>query len=457
MRLMALYIILLLGAQQAVWAQTLDLDALLQRVKASQGIEGKINREREARFLAEKEKQQALLAEARDELAQLEKASQALKASFETNETELLELETQLQERSGVLGELFGVVRQVAGDLKADLDQSLVSAQYPGRSESIQKIADSKTMPTIEQLEALWYTLQQEMTESGKVVEFPATVLTAAGEPRKAQVIRIGAFNALADGRYLRYLPESGQLIELARQPDSRYLALAEDFKGSGGELAKIAIDPTRGVILGMLVQTPDVFERVQQGGAIGYIILALGALGMIIVLARMAILAVTERRMRKQLNDIGTIDTRNPLGRVLAVSREAAADPSENLEALLDEAILREAPKLERGQSLVKLLTAVAPLLGLLGTVTGMIATFQSISLFGSGDPKLMASGISQALVTTMLGLMVAIPLLFLHSLMASRSKSLVQILEEQSAGLISRMVEKRGSPPHLTKVRGL
>ena len=110
----------------------------------------------------------------------------------------------------------------------------------------------------------------------------------------------------------------------------------------------------------------------------------------------------------------------------------------------LLDDAITREVPVLERGQSMIKLLASVAPLLGLLGTVTGMIATFQSISLFGTGDPKLMASGISQALITTMLGLIVAIPLLFLHSLIASRSRKLVQILDEQSAGLISRRMGK-------------
>jgi len=116
-----------------------------------------------------------------------------------------------------------------------------------------------------------------------------------------------------------------------------------------------------------------------------------------------------------------------------------------ELLQLKLDEAVLAEIPALERGNSLIKLLAAIAPLLGLLGTVTGMILTFQAISLFGSGDPKLMAGGISQALVTTVLGLVVAIPLLFSHSVIAYLSRSMIQRLDEQCAGVLARSAEER------------
>lgn len=422
----------------------LDLDQLLRDVKKSQGLEGKINRERESRFLAEKNKQQQLLAEAKAELAKQESLSNRLKAQMDANEEELRLLETELNERSGVLGELFGVARQAAGDLKADLESSLVSAEYPDRSSQLDEIANSKALPTIEQLEKLWFILQQEMTEAGKVVHYPANVLTASGDPRSAEVIRIGTFNALADGKYLRYLPEPGKLVELARQPAGEYLDLAEDFSETKTGQGDMAIDPTRGVILSMLIQTPDSIERIEQGGVIGYIIIIMGISGLIFAIIRLVVLTGTDRKMTRQADDQGSATDDNPLGRVILAVEQNPSQDEETLELLMDDAITREVPVLERGQSMIKLLAAVAPLLGLLGTVTGMIATFQSISLFGTGDPKLMASGISQALITTMLGLMVAIPLLFLHSLIASRSRKLVQILDEQSAGLISRRMGK-------------
>ncbi|MGR9099466.1 MAG: MotA/TolQ/ExbB proton channel family protein [Gammaproteobacteria bacterium] len=426
-------------------AKHLDLDQLLQEVKKSQGIEGKINRDREARFLSEKNRQQQLLQEARSELAAQENLSRQLKSKLDANEKELTGLETELKDKSGVLGELFGVARQAAGDLRADFDSSLTSAQFPNRSDQLTAVADNKALPTIDQLETLWFLLQQEMTESGNVVRYKTEILSAAGEPHEAEVIRIGSFNALADGKYLRFLPETGKLAELARQPSGRYLDLAEEFSSAGKGYADAAIDPTRGVILGMLIQTPDTWERIQQGGAIGYLILFLGLAGLAVVAERLITLTRTAGRMNSQLDDLENTSDDNPLGRVISVAENASAQDTETLELLLDEAITREAPKLERGLSMIKLLAAVAPLLGLLGTVTGMISTFQSISLFGTGDPKLMAGGISEALVTTMLGLMVAIPLLFLHSLVAARSKALLQILDEQSAGLIARRYEKK------------
>lgn len=436
--------LLLLMPIHAALAENTDLDRLLREVKQSQGAEGKINREREARFLAEKAKQQQVLNEARSTLKQADEASKQLKAAFDANEAELIDLELKLKDRSGVLSELFGVAKQAAGDLKAELDRSLISAEFPGRSSELEKIAKRKALPTIDQLETLWYTLQQEMTESGKTVKFESEVMSAAGSPRRTHVVRVGGFNAIADGLYLEYVPATNRLAELPRQPDSKYLDLAENLGAADGDTIDIAVDPTRGAILGILVQTPDTWERIGQGGAIGYFTLFLGAVGLIIVLERLITLTITGRRMQRQMADLETLSDDNPLGRVLATTQNSSGD-METLELLLDEAITSEVPVLEKRLSLVKLLATVAPLLGLLGTVTGMIATFQSISLFGTGDPKLMASGISEALVTTMLGLIVALVLLFLHSLVASRSRGLIQILDEQTAGMICQRIEQQ------------
>ncbi len=433
---------LIFFVSQSVIAKHLRVDQLLREVKKSQGVEAKINRVREAQFLAEKSKQQQLLQAALVELAKQESLSGKLKAHLDTNETELSQLETELKNRSGVLGELFGVAKQAAGDLKADLRHSLVSAQFPERAEKLDSIASSKALPTIEQLETLWYTLQQEMTESGKVVHFD-TKIQIAGELKQAKVIRIGTFNTLSEGKYLEFLPDTTRLNLLDRQPESEYLSLAKKMGSAQAGLIKVGIDPTRGVILGLLIKAPNAIERIKQGGFIGYIILILGGVGFIYAILRWIQLAFIGKKMTAQINS-SSVSTNNPLGRLFNVAEKEKAANAENLELILDEAITREIPVLEKGLPMIKLLAAVAPLLGLLGTVTGMIATFQSISLFGTGDPKLMASGISQALVTTMLGLCVAIPLLFLHSLVASRSRTLVQILDEQTAGLINRRLQK-------------
>ena len=422
----------------SAFADHLDLDKLLRDIQQTQGAAGKIDADQEARFLAAADQAQALEA-ARAELRQQEQLSQQLSAQLNAGKAQLSQLAGELDNRSGTLTDLFDVARQVAGDLKADLNASLISAEFPDRSRQLAAIADAKALPTIDQLERLWFSLQQEMTESGKVVYYDQEVLSAAGEPRQAKVIRIGAFNALADGKYLRYLPETGKLADLPRQPESEFTDLAEAISAAQTGPVAIGIDPTRGAILGMLIQTPDTLERLAQGGAIGYIIMALGVIGFLYGVVRLVVLTRIGQKMTRQMNR-PEISEDNPLGRVLAVAEHSAAQETDNLELLLDEAITREVPALERGIAMIKLLAAVAPLLGLLGTITGMILTFQSISLFGTGDPKLMAGGISQALVTTMQGLCVAIPLLFLHSLVVARSHILIQILDEQTAGLISR-----------------
>ena len=436
-------IINILLFSNTVFAKQLSLDQLLLEVKQSQGAQGKINKARESQFLKDKNQQQRVMAKAKAELQKQEILSKKLKSQMEGNEQELVQLEAELKNRSGVLGELFGVARQVAGDLKADLENSLISEQFPNRSKQLDNLVTSKSLPTIEQLESLWFSLQQEMTESGKNVFYQTEILTVSGEPKPAKVTRVGSFNAFSDGNYLRYLPETGRLAELARQPASQFTTLAEDFETATSGQAAVAIDPTRGVMLSLLIQTPDVIERIQQGGIIGYIILVLGAVGFVYSIWRLIRLTLTGAQMSKQLTATEP-DQANPLGRVIAATQQQGFEDSETYELLLDEAITKEVPLLEKGQTMIKLLAAVAPLLGLLGTVTGMIATFQSISLFGTGDPKLMASGISQALVTTMLGLVVAIPLLFLHNLIASRSRTLIQILDEQSAGLIAKRLAK-------------
>ncbi len=269
-------------------------------------------------------------------------------------------------------------------------------------------------------------------------------VVTGDGQESQRVVTRIGLFNAVSDGKYLRYLADAGKLVEFDRQPKSRYLKLAKGLEGAApGEMTPMALDPSRGAILGLLVQAPSLKERVQQGKVVGYVIIALGILGLLLAAERFISLNLQGGKIKRQLKS-ETPDKGNALGRVLSVYNDNPSADVESLELKLDDAILKETPKLERGLAGIKLLAGIAPLLGLLGTVTGMIVTFQTITLFGTGDPKLMAGGISQALMTTVLGLVVAIPLLLLHSVLSTKSKRLVQILDEESAGIVAMTAEK-------------
>lgn len=427
-------------------AQTLE--ELLKETQRAMQEDTRENQQRIAEFKRERDHQAALLAQAKAQRQALEKRSDELKAKYDENERQLEQLSTVLNEREGNLGEMFGVVRQVAGDIRGVFQQSLVSAQIPGREAFLGELAQSKALPTINELERLWYEIQREITETGKVQEFTTTVLDTDGVPQPDQkVVRVGVFNAVEDGDFLdwNYDANPPTLQILSRQPAGRYQGMAEDLQDADqGEIVTMALDPTRGAILSRVVETPSWRERLDQGGIIGYVIMILGAAGLGLVVYRYMRLNAASRGINQQLQDDKPHDD-NPLGRVMMVYTENKSADVETLELKLDEAILRETGPLEKGLGVIKVIYVIAPLLGLLGTVVGMIETFQMITLFGTGDPRMMAGGISKALVTTMQGLVVAIPLTFLHSVLAAKSREMIHILEEQAAGVIALMAERR------------
>lgn len=427
-------------------AQTLD--ELAEMVRQAADAEGKINQEREAEFLRERDNQRNLLAQAREEKRREEKRSDDLKTEYDSLERELAELTTVLQERMGNLGELFGIVRQASGDIQAALNDSMVSAQRPGRGQFLSELAQRKALPNVQELRTVWSRMVTEIAESGKVVKFNATVERANGAKEDLSVVRLGVFNAVSDGSFLDWDSSKStvNLIELARQPAARFQSMARDLQTAApGEATAMAVDFTRGQILRAVVQSKTPVERIKEdGGPVGYVIIGVGIFGLLMCLWKAFVLYTTGGRIRRQLKN-ETANKGNPLGRVMAVYTDNPDIDIETLELKLDEAILRESAPLESGLSFIKVLYVVAPLLGLLGTVVGMIATFQMITLFGTGDPRMMAGGISTALVTTVLGLVVAIPLTLLHAFLQGKSKSLIQILEEQAAGIIARLAETK------------
>ena len=427
--------------------QAETLQELLRQVEQAASEEARIDQQRLEEFRQQRERQQELLQEARAELRAEEQHSDRLNNEFDENERELVELSTTLDERMGNLGELFGVVRQVAGDMRSTLDDSMVSAQFPGRTAIYAEIAESgdTDLPSVEQLRTIWTGMVREIAESGNVVEFNADVINADGEvEQNREVVRVGVFNAVSDGKFLQWDSSQNLLLELPRQPAGRFQDMAAELQeASAGTFSDMAVDFTRGDILAQVVRSPTLRERIRQAGPVGAVIITIGILGLLFAIWKGIVLMLRGNAIKRQINK-SDADRKNALGRVLSVYEENPDADVQTLELKLDEAILRETAPLESGLPLIKVLYVVAPLLGLLGTVVGMIQTFQQITLFGTGDPRMMAGGISMALLTTVLGLTVAIPLTVIHSILQTRSRALIQILEEQAAGIIARIAEQ-------------
>ncbi len=436
-------------AVPAIAQEARSMDELLDLVEQGMSREAQQNREREAQFRADKANQQRLLNEAEAERERQQNRSTQLEAQFEENELLIAQKLRQLQERKGSLTELFGHVTSAAGDARATFQTSLTSAEFGlDRVEAIDNLIDlassSDKLPKMEQLEKLWLELTREMAASGDITRFSTDINNPDGTQGQADVVRVGVWNIITtDGQYTSY--EDGELSILARQPAGRFTGAAADLASASSGIHGFGIDPTGpsgGSYLAALIDAPTLEERWRQGGVVGYIITGLGAFALLLALWRLVVLSTMGAQVSSQLKS-STANKNNPLGRVLAVHEENPNMDTETLELKLSEAVLRELPRIEIGLTLLKIISAVAPLLGLLGTVTGMIITFQAITIFGAGDPKAMAGGISSALITTVLGLCVAIPTVLLHTIVSGRAKRIIHVLEEQTTGIIAEHTE--------------
>ncbi|MBO6565742.1 MAG: MotA/TolQ/ExbB proton channel family protein, partial [Pseudomonadales bacterium] len=408
-----------------------SLAELLELVKDGKVVNARVNDQREKEFLADKARQAQEVRNAERMQREEEAEAERLENIFEKNEQDIAARQEILAKRLGSLRELFGVLQQVSGDTQGVFEGSIVSSQLPGRGdwlgEFAQSMGKSSKLATIEEIERLWFELQREMTESAKITRFNATVVTLDGEQVEQEVVRVGSFNLVSNGEYVNYDIETGNVLELPRQPAARFVNSASDLQGSSDGWVPFALDPTRGQLLSLQVQVPTIEERVQQGGTPGYVIITLGIIALLLSLERFITLTLVGGKVKKQAANAGSANTGNPLGRVLQVYHDNKDIDAETLQLKLDEAILKEQPAINARIAFIKIISMVAPLLGLLGTVIGMIVTFQAITLFGTGDPKTMAGGISQALITTVLGLTVAIPTVLLHSIVDSRAKGIL------------------------------
>ena len=407
------------------------INSLIELVKKNRDVYVSEDKARLNKFINLVDEREKMLEKAKFQLENEKKRNKKLEASFQQNEKTLAELEDSLQIKVGVLGELFGVTRQFAGELLASSEKEVTFYEYSSRPEVLKNVG-SKKVHNLDDFESLWLSYFDQIAAGSEIVKFDAPVTLPNGENINGSITRYGLFDAVYDNKFLEPKPSLNSFQLLGSQPESNILrSLKKHDKAD--EYTAVSIDPTRGFLLSLYLDKAGWFERISQGKSIGFIIILIGIIGMAFSSYKLYLLSIYSKEVMEDDNSESII------ARMKVVSESTSS--SESKENSIDELIVNYSSKVEWGNNWIKFFAAVAPLLGLLGTVIGMIETFQAITLFGTGDPKQMAGGISQALVTTMLGLIVAAPLLGFYTYLSEKSYSILQYLEEKASYLLSRV----------------
>ena len=419
-----------------------ELEQLIIDIQSKVDIEKRFDFSR----TSTKEKQLADLkkinSKLKTDLKNAEDLSQRLINQFDQNEKILAELEEKLTLKLGNLGEMFGVVKQVSGQTRGEFKNSITNIDNPARDLFLKNLAESKKLPDLSDISNLWVELVKEIRNAETIKVFKTNVLTADGNNDELEVLRIGTFSITHEGMFLKHLVETNQIEFLPSQPAGVSKRKLKNLQMDPEGIFTIDIDPTRGAILEKLIQKKNLFQRIADGGLVGYVIILLGLAGVALASERIYVLRKVLQSIKDQENN-ENVSNDNLLGLLINTAKDNINESLDSLELILDEKIQSITPSIQVRVKAIKLIATVAPLLGLLGTVIGMIETFQAITLFGTGDPKLMAGGISQALVTTMLGLIVAAPLLFMHSYAENYSNTIIAFLEEKASGIVANKVK--------------
>ena len=404
-----------------------SIQELLNQVQINKSIYKNDNNQRINDFVNLVGERQSMLNKSKKDLANEKIRNSKLESSFEENEKELAELQERLQIKIGVLGELFGVARQFSGELFASTENGFTFYENPERPDRLKEIGKIQ-VHNLSQLEDLWLAYFGEIASSGDVKKITTNVIDESGVSSTGEIIRYGLFSASHDGGYVTPSSELNGFKLLQRQPEKSITkSLSKHLKAD--KYTSVAVDPTRGFLLSLYLDKASWLQRISQGKSIGYVIILIGLIGLAFSIWKIRELLLRRNELESDQSIIQEM-----------VDRTKNTSSYESKENILDELILNYSASVEKGVSWIKFFAAVAPLLGLLGTVIGMIETFQAITLFGTGDPKQMAGGISQALVTTMLGLIVAAPLLGFYTYISDKVSSLIQVVEEKASYILSK-----------------
>jgi biopolymer transport protein ExbB len=460
MKPFALVLVMLLYGCQA-WAADFGL--------AAKETEADLNRARQE-LSSTRSKSAQKEARLKGELAKLKaaiKTETALQASLQKELARISLERTQaakvLREVSGDLREMAGHVRTAARELLSAAENSPVSAEYPKRMAKLKAVLQKGRMPGLGDIEQVIGLYQQETKAASSIRRRQGTIVDTAGRQTGAEILRIGVFTTIyrnkAEVGFLLPGPDPRRLLAVKGQMPWGMKDSLQSLMDGATNAAPL--DISGGAALRSLARVPSVQQRIKSGGPLVWPILGVGALALLLLIERFFFL----QRVRFNTDELmgrvsgyllkGDLDSAResarakkgrPVANVILAGLRLIGRSPETIETGLGEAMLRELPRLERSLTVLKVLAAVAPLLGLLGTVTGMINTFQVITVHGSGDPRLMAGGISEALITTQLGLAVAIPIMVFAALLSRRAQKAAGDMEEKALHLNAALIQAGG-----------
>ncbi|KAB1443199.1 MotA/TolQ/ExbB proton channel family protein [Pseudodesulfovibrio senegalensis] len=386
-----------------------------------------------------------------------------LKAQYD----KLLEREAALNEELAAqaheLKTIDGTIRTSAKQARDYFHESLTTPEHPERAEVLAQVLQPEKFPGLEGIRNLLTLYLDEMAASGSVVRRSGDFIGTDGMDKNGELVRIGTFTEayrLKDGTlgFLRPTSEGTKLMAVQGEPGWTLSGIMNDFFDGKGTV--FPVDISNGAAFARLAQEQKgVWEWLGAGGLLVWPIILVGVVAMALVIERFYALSklrgTSDRNMNKilqmvskgewkQCREFCREQSRFPTCRIIGHTLKYMGNTREIIENAFQEGLLKELPMLERFLPTLNVLAAVAPLLGLLGTVTGMINTFQVITLYGTGDPRMMSGGISEALVTTQLGLAVAVPIMILHHVLERRVDTIIGDMEEKGTGFAVALMKK-------------
>jgi len=438
----------------AVPAYGEDMRAASKKAKADYAAALAEARESKERILKDRTSVEKEIARMEAEVKKLNSDIEIMQNEFKKLREKEIKLSHQQSDDEMGMRELSGTVRVVARDLETILRQSQLTARFPERLDLLKPILNKDRFPGIDDFKTITDLFFQETAISGDVVMRTGSFIDRSGVKQTGDILTIGKFTAAyttgKETGFLRYSEGSHQLFALSALPSWSIRRNLKKY--TQGKTEDVVLDFSGGAALRQITHKSTLIDQIKNGGPIVWPILAIGLFAFIIAGERIIFLkgvhANTDRVMGKvnelalegkwkECDDTVKDKKGRPVCNVLKAGLGARAEERETLESVLQEAILKELPRLERFLPALNIMGAVAPLLGLLGTVTGMISTFHVITLYGTGDPRMMSGGISEALVTTMLGLAVAIPIMLVHTFLSRRVEHIVGDMEEKAVAL--------------------
>ena len=460
-------------------------DTLIQLRSSIEQTRRQIQEEKK-RNKEELQSQQEQLRQARDKQKRLIDEKVDLKFDISKSKLDLENKRRELsefqdQKRQSALH--WAEVRIVAAEACRSLSD-LLNSLPPSQSRDKQKKLLSKMQSSLKKqneqinITPLVELLNSILRESWTSAVFESQVRDAKGYTKDVRLLRLGQI-------LYAYRSQSGEVAVAANAPsEGRGYRWNSDIPAGASESIKevigekkispgrytLPIDVTQHIAVEEGYLRDSLTGRLAAGGPVMLPLAIVGILAFILILERIiffirqgcnpagsaedilsACHAGNFQKAEQIARDNPNVISRTML-RCLSMRRQSAAD----MEDAIAESVLHELPRLERFLSSLAILAGVAPLLGLLGTVTGMISTFDTITIFGSGESTLMAGGISEALITTAAGLVIAIPILLIHSFLSSRSDNLLADTERYSATLLNLIKDRNAKSADSEKEGG-